>query len=138
MNPLMKLIPKIHTALYRATGGAIGGKMGPFPVVLLTTTGAKTGKERTTPVAYFERDGGYVVVASNGGQRKHPAWYVNQKKTGSMRIQILDKTMDVTARELEGDAYAATWDAVVAVAPQFAEYKTKTTRHIPILLLTPR
>lgn len=138
MNPLMKLIPKLHVALYRATRGELGGKMMGLGVVLLTTVGAKTGKRRTTPVAFVRREGGYLVIASNGGQPHHPAWYVNQKKTGTMHIQIMDREMDVDVTDLTGEAYEQAWKDVLAVAPAYGDYKKKTTRRIPILLLKER
>jgi F420H(2)-dependent quinone reductase len=73
MRSVLKFMLSIYIFLYRLTSGAIGGRMGGLPVLLLTTTGRKTGKPRTTPLGYFEQDGAFVIIASNAGAERNPA-----------------------------------------------------------------
>jgi deazaflavin-dependent oxidoreductase (nitroreductase family) len=74
---MFKLFTALQVALYRMSGGKLGGTMMGFKVLLLTTTGRKSGKVHTTPLGWFDRPGGYVIVASNGGGPRHPGWYFN-------------------------------------------------------------
>src|SRR5215212_6169278 len=79
MKVLMKAALAVYIFLYRLTNGAIGGRMAGLQVLLLTTTGRKTGQPRTTPLGYFTQNGNFVVIASNGGADQNPAWYYNLK-----------------------------------------------------------
>jgi deazaflavin-dependent oxidoreductase (nitroreductase family) len=137
MKSLAKLFMALHVGLYRLSGGKLGGEMRGFKVLLLTTTGRKSGKVRTVPLGFFGRQGGYVIVASNGGQPTHPAWYHNIKNQLHVRVQVLDKVTPVTAEVLSGEARAQAWQQVITTAPLYAEYEKLTTREIPLLLLRP-
>jgi len=75
----IRLFIQFHTFFYKLTGGRFGGEMGKFKILLLTTKGRKSGLDRTTPLGYFDHEGGYLIIASNGGQAKHPDWYFNLK-----------------------------------------------------------
>ena len=113
--------------------GSINGNR----VLLLTTTGRKSGKPHTTPVGCFEHKDGYVVVASNAGAPRNPAWYLNLKSNPRVTIQVLDKVISVTAEDLTGEARAQAWRQVIAAAPSYANYEKRTTREIPLILLHP-
>ena len=137
MKSLLKLFMALHVGLYQLSGGKLGGRMRGFNVLLLTTTGRKSGQARTAPLGYFDRQGGYVIAASNGGQPTHPAWYHNLRSNPQVTIQVLDRVIPVTAEVLAGDARAEAWQQVITAAPAYASYEKKTTREIPLILLHP-
>jgi deazaflavin-dependent oxidoreductase (nitroreductase family) len=134
---LINLFMALHVGLYRLSGGKLGGEMRGFKVLLLTTTGRKSGKVRTLPLGFFDRQGGFVIVASNGGQPTHPAWYHNVMNQLQVTVQVLDKVMPATAEVLTGEARAQAWQQVITAAPLYADYAKQTTREIPLLLLRP-
>jgi deazaflavin-dependent oxidoreductase (nitroreductase family) len=133
----VKLFMALHVGLYRLSGGKLGGEMRGFKVLLLTTTGRKSGKTRTTPLGFFDRQGGYVIVASNSGQSTHPAWYHNLRSQPQVTVQVFDKVLPVTAEVLTGEARAQAWQQVITTAPAYADYEKQTTREIPLVLLRP-
>lgn len=135
MKILMKLFMALHVFFYHSSGGRMGGNMNGFKVLILNTVGRKSGKVHSNPVSYFEREGGYLVVASNGGQANHPAWYHNLKANPAFNIQVMDKVLPVQAGIITGDNRAKLWKSVVEEAPAFANYEHSTTREIPLVLL---
>src|SRR5689334_3870198 len=134
---MFKLFMSIFVGLYRLTGGRMGGQVRGFKVLLLTTTGRKSGQQRTTPLGAFEQPGGWVVVASNAGAPHNPAWYHNLKSQPQVTVQVMDKVMSATAEVLSGEARAQAWQQVIRTAPAYAEYEKKTTRQIPLVFLHP-
>lgn len=136
MNFIAKLFIGIHVFMYRLTGGKFGGRLGTFDVLILTTRGRKSGKLFSNPVGYFERDGGYLIVASNSGNAKHPSWYHNIKgNPGDVMIQVKDKRMKVKPEIILGEARRPLYDWIASSAPNFGEYEKKTTREIPLVFL---
>jgi F420H(2)-dependent quinone reductase len=135
MNILFKLFTAIQVGLYRLSGGKLGGAIGKFKVLLLSTKGRKTGQLHTTPLGFFERANGYVIVASKGGAEHHPAWYLNLKSNPQVTIQVFERVLPVTAEILSGEEQEQAWQQVIAAAPQYAGYQKKTTRQIPVILL---
>ncbi|TVZ01538.1 nitroreductase family deazaflavin-dependent oxidoreductase [Trebonia kvetii] len=124
--------------LYESSGGAEGAQNpGGKPVIVLTSVGAKTGKLRKTPLMRVEHDGEYAVVASLGGAPKHPVWYYNL--TANPRVELQDGPVkkDYQATEVHGEEYAVWFERAVAAWPDYAEYQKKTTRTMPIFVLTP-
>lgn len=105
------------------------------PVVLFTTTGAKSGKKRYVPLMRVEEDGKYLMVASKGGAPEHPAWYHNVKAHPQVTAQDGEKVVELTAREIEGAEREHWWDLAVQAYPPYAEYQTKTERLIPVFVL---
>ncbi len=105
------------------------------PVVLLTMTGAKSGKKRYVPLMRVEHDGRYAIVASKGGAPDHPAWYFNVKANPALTVQDGDRVHHLTAREIEGAEREEWWQRAVEAYPPYAEYQTKTTRQIPVFVL---
>jgi len=104
------------------------------PVVLFTTTGAKSGKKRLVPLMRVEHDGKYALVASKGGDPQHPSWYHNVKAHPGLTAQDGDKVVELTAREVSGEERQIWWDRAVAAFPPYAEYQTKTDRLIPVFV----
>jgi F420H(2)-dependent quinone reductase len=105
------------------------------PVVLVTTTGAKSGKQRYVPLMRVEKDGRYAMVASKGGAPAHPSWYFNVKTNPAVTVQDGDEVVALTARELEGSEREQWWRLAVDAFPPYAEYQTKTARQIPVFVL---
>jgi F420H(2)-dependent quinone reductase len=123
--------------LYERTGGAEGADNQGRPVIVLTSVGAKTGKLRKTPLMRVEHDGQYAVVASLGGAPKNPVWYHNLIANPHVELQDGPVKKDYQATEVHGDEYAVWFERAVATWPDYAEYQKKTTRKMPIFVLTP-
>jgi deazaflavin-dependent oxidoreductase (nitroreductase family) len=134
MKMFLSLMSGVHTALYRATKGKLGGSMRKVPILLLTTKGRKTGKVRTTPLMYGRDGDDLVVVASVGGAPQNPAWFHNLKGHKA-QVQIGSEQWKVMAREVEGDERERLWQLMVGLWPSYAEYQKKTSRRLPVLVL---
>ena len=131
----MKVLGALHRSLYRRSGGKWGRTFFGSPILLLTTTGRRTGQPRTWPLTYLPEGDRLIVIASNGGQPNHPAWYLNLRANPRVRIQIGDQTRAMIAQTTEGDERARLWSRVVEEYPAYAEYQRKTDRQIPIVAL---
>jgi deazaflavin-dependent oxidoreductase (nitroreductase family) len=114
------------------------GRMAGLNLLLLTTMGRKSGKQRTTPLGYFEHDGGYVITASNAGSDRHPGWFLNLRDHPQVQIQIKDKEMPATAQVLGPELRNELWKKLVSLFPQYGKYATSTKRVIPMVLLIPQ
>jgi deazaflavin-dependent oxidoreductase (nitroreductase family) len=123
--------------IYEKSGGADGTTLRGMPVVVLTSVGAKSGKLRKTPVMRVKHNDEYAVVASQGAAPKHPVWYHNLKKHPHVELQDGPTKGDYLAREVEGEEYDLWWKRAVAAYPDYADYQTRTTRKIPVFVLTP-
>lgn len=121
---------------FRANGGKVGGPFEGGTLLLLHTTGAKTGKTRLSPLAYMTIDGKMVIFGSYAGAPKDPAWVHNLRALPKAYIEVGTDAYDVDVRELPDDEREATYPKVIEIAPVFAEYQTKTTRAIPLFELT--
>jgi deazaflavin-dependent oxidoreductase (nitroreductase family) len=131
-------LDKIHVWLYRLTGGRLGNHIKrDAPVLLLTTTGRKTGKRRTNPLIYVEDGESYAVVASAGGAPKHPAWYLNLHANPDVNIQVKGRRQGAHAETADQEQRARLWPRLTAIWPDYDTYQTKTTRQIPVVILRP-
>lgn len=132
----------LHDKIYKATNGRIGHRVpGMPPNLLLHTVGAKTGKERTNTLTYAKDGDDYLVVASKGGSPKAPGWYHNVKANPEVEIHVGSRRFAVTARPVLPDSldYARLWKLVNKNnANRYVEYQKKTSRPIPVIVLTPR
>ncbi len=138
MNFIAKIFIGLHVGVYRLTGGKFGGEMRGFKVLILTTKGRKSGKILSAPLGYFERDGGYIIVASNNGASNSPSWYHNIKANpDDVTIQVKDKKMKVKPEIILGEARRPLYDWIVSIAPNYGEYEKTTTREIPLVFLKP-
>ena len=131
------LIFKAIVFLYNVSGGRIGGKMDKVPVLLLTTTGRKTGKKRTLPLIYIMDGSAYVITASAGGADKNPGWFFNIRSNPQATIQVKDKHIKVMAEIAGQEKKSELWARLVEVAPNFAGYQKRTSREIPMVILHP-
>ena len=123
--------------LYERSSGAEGTTLRGRPVVLLTSVGARTGKLRKTPLMRVEHDGRYAVVASLGGAPKHPVWYHNLVAHPLVELQDGPVRKDFVAREVSGDERDDWWQRAVEAWPDYASYQKRTSRVIPVFVLTP-
>ena len=128
-----------HTAVYRATRGVVGHRVpGSPPFLLLDHVGAKSGKKRTSPLVYVRDGDDVVVVASKGGNPKHPAWYHNLKANPETTVQIGSEVRRVRAREAGDVERKRLWPMAVATYGGYRGYQERTDRKIPLMILEPR
>jgi deazaflavin-dependent oxidoreductase (nitroreductase family) len=124
-----------HIDEFRASGGKIGGGFTGRPVLLLTTTGRKSGEPRTAPMMYLQEDGHIYVFASKGGAPSDPHWYRNLVASPKVTVELGTRTFDATARPLEGEERDRVYAKQVELYPQFGDYERKTERTIPVVEL---
>lgn len=135
--PLTNRLGRAHTFLYRRSGGRIGEGWGRARTLLLDHVGAKSGTLRTTPLL-FVRDGeNLALVASKGGYPKNPAWFYNLKANPVTYVQVGPERRRVRARVAEPDERGRLWDEAVTCWPGFEDYRARTDREIPIVVLEP-
>ena len=132
-----KALTGAHVALYRLTGGFIGHRIGLTEAVLLTTTGRKSGAARVTPLTATPDGDRVVLVASNGGARRHPDWYLNVVAHPDVEVQRGSRTQRMRARTADADERARLWPKVVATYPGYAGYQRRTDREIPLVVCEP-
>ncbi|MBF6358346.1 nitroreductase family deazaflavin-dependent oxidoreductase [Nocardia higoensis] len=123
---------------YENSGGTEATTLQGKPIIVMTSKGAKTGKLRKTPLMRVEHGGEYAVVASLGGAPKHPVWYHNLKAEPHVELRDGGTVADYTAREVTGEEKKVWWERAVEAWPDYAEYQKKTSREIPVFVLTPR
>jgi deazaflavin-dependent oxidoreductase (nitroreductase family) len=128
---------RMQVYFYRRSSGRMMGTMRGMPLLVLTTVGRKTGKERVTPVMYLRDGVSYIITASNAGGDTHPGWFVNLRSNLQARIEVGGETIAVTARVAGPEERPRLWADLVAKAPFFEAYRTNTTHQIPIVILTP-
>jgi deazaflavin-dependent oxidoreductase (nitroreductase family) len=131
---------KLNVPLYRASRGRLGGRVGKGPVLLLTTTGRKSGEQRTAPVLYLEDEGRYVVINTNAGNTRIPAWSLNLDAEPKAEVEIKGKRIAVRARPAEGEERADLWRKHNQQYSGFDEYKEELPgeRPITVYVLEPR
>lgn len=127
----------VHAWLYRLTDGAIGHTAGHPTNLLLTTTGRRSGEARTVPLTYLADGPNLVLVASNGGADRHPAWWLNLKTAPRATIQIGSRMLAVVARRADAAEWARLWPRLKDVNPFYARYERITARQIPVVILEP-
>jgi deazaflavin-dependent oxidoreductase (nitroreductase family) len=122
---------------FRANEGRVGGVWAGTTLILIHHIGAKSGIERVSPLGCFPRaNGRFAIVASNGGSPDHPDWYYNLKANPRITVEVGTQTFTVLAEELDGSARARLWPELVAEAPAVGEFQARTTRQIPVFMLT--
>lgn len=123
--------------LYERTDGAEGGTFRGYPVIVVTMTGARTGLVRKVPLMRVHHDGRYAVLAANGGDPVHPAWYRNITSSASVLVQDKERVTTMTVRELSGPERDEWWARAVGTYPLYEKYQAQTSRVIPVVLLEP-
>jgi deazaflavin-dependent oxidoreductase (nitroreductase family) len=125
-----------HIRKYVDSDGADGQVFYGVPALLLTTRGRQSGKLRRTALYYGERDGDYVLVASNGGSTGHPSWYRNLAADPQVRVQVGGEEFDAVARTATGPEREALWRHMVSVFDKYEQYQAKIEREIPVVVLS--
>jgi deazaflavin-dependent oxidoreductase (nitroreductase family) len=120
---------------FRTNEGRVGGMFEGRPLLLLTTTGARTGQPRTSPLAYFREGERLYVFASKGGADEDPLWFGNLLADPKVTVEVGTERFTGTATPLEGAERDRVWRAQVAAMPNFGDYEKKTTRVIPVIAL---
>lgn len=137
--PVLGPLMRGHAAVYRASGGRIGGRLPGLPALLLLDhVGVKSGKSRTTPLVYMPDGDNLVIVASKGGYPKNPAWMHNLRAHPETEVQIGHARRKVRAREAIAEERESLWPRAVEYNPHWGRYRERTSREIPLVLLEPR
>jgi deazaflavin-dependent oxidoreductase (nitroreductase family) len=132
---LLALVTRVHRAVYRLSGGRIGGRLAGIRVLLLTTRGRRSGRERVAPLLYVETEKGFVVVASNAGDERDPAWWKNLEAHPEASVQVGGEHRAVRARRAGPAEEAELWPLLVAAYGPYQRYRERAGRPIPIVLL---
>lgn len=133
----MKFFIALNVWLYRLSGGRVMGTMRGAPILLLTTTGRKSGRRRTVPLLYLKDEGSFVIVASFAGGPKDPVWYLNLRAQPTVSLQVGSDRMAGAARRASAEEKVQLWPRLVALYPQYADYQKRTTRDIPVVIVSP-
>jgi deazaflavin-dependent oxidoreductase (nitroreductase family) len=120
---------------FRTNGGQVTGMFGQSPLVLITTTGAKSGKLRTTPIVHTSEGDSVVIIASKGGAPTSPDWYHNLVANPDVTVELPGEKFEARARVAEGEERDRLYRAQAELMPNFAEYEKATTRKIPVVVL---
>jgi deazaflavin-dependent oxidoreductase (nitroreductase family) len=126
-----------HVQAYRETGGEKGYIWNNATTLLLTTTGRRSGEEKTVPLIFVADGDNYVIIASLGGAPKHPVWYLNLEANPRVTLQVKDKVIKAEARTAVPPERERLWARAVEAWPQYNDYQAKTTRQIPVVVLEP-
>src|SRR6266516_5713733 len=131
---LDKRLGGLGVGLYRLTGGRIARKV---DVLILTTRGRRTGKTRTVLLQFFRDGTNMVIVAANSGRSSHPGWFYNLRATPTVRVQVMDRILQVHPEELSAEETTAFWPRILHVAPSYARYQQTNSRPIQLVRLVP-
>src|ERR671932_2544587 len=134
---LFKVPSAGHRFLYRASGGRLGATMRGLPILLLTTTGRKSGAPRTTPLPYFADGDRMVLVAANGGRPQHPDWYLNLRRTPRVEIETGGSRRPAVAEAAGPEERERLWPLVLERAPIYGPYRHHPDREVPLVVLRP-
>jgi deazaflavin-dependent oxidoreductase (nitroreductase family) len=134
---LLALITVVHRALYRVSGGRLGAHAGRASMLLLESIGRRSGERRTTPLLYVEDGPNFVIVASNAGDDRNPAWLLNLRKHPAAEIQVGTRRFAVHSREANAAESERLWPKLTSSYKYYRDYRTRTQRHIPIVILEP-
>ena len=136
-NLMVRALNKTHSSVYRRSDGRVWGTMFGGPVLLLNTTGRKSGQRRTNPLLYVRDGDDFVLIASNGGAPRHPAWYLNLRANPDATVEVGDLKVRVRAEVVDGEEKAHLWQKMVDMYSSYDDYQKKTNREIPLLVLHP-
>lgn len=137
-DQFMNTFFNVHQFVYEKSGGRVGAKLAGRPMLLLRTTGRRSGKARTAPLLYVRDGDDYVVIASTNGGDQHPGWYFNLKDHAPAEVQVGRMTVAVTATDATDDSRERMWAEADRVnRGGYTKYQTRTERHIPVVVLSP-
>jgi deazaflavin-dependent oxidoreductase (nitroreductase family) len=133
----VRLAGRLHVHLYRLLGGRVVGRIGRAPILLLTTSGRRTGRARTVPLLYVPDGDSLAVVASFGGSPTHPRWYLNLSVHPDVTVEVGRRRRRAHARTASREERARLWPLFVESYGGYASYQRRTSREIPVVLLEP-
>jgi deazaflavin-dependent oxidoreductase (nitroreductase family) len=135
----IRAISKIHGYIYRISRGRVGKQLGEVAFLLLTTTGRKSGKKRSVPLTAIPYGANFILVASFGGSPVHPAWLINIRQNPAVHIRVgsIVKQAKASIIETTDTGHEEMWEKAIATYEGYANYKRATSRHIPIVVITP-
>jgi len=136
-NSAVKRWSRVHRVLFRFTGGRIGKRLVDNDMLLLTTTGRKTGQNHTVPLLYLTDDERLIVIASYGGRGYYPAWYLNLSDDPVVTVQLPGRTLEMVARAANPDERQQWWPRIVEAYDGYRVYQSRTEREIPVVFLQP-
>ncbi len=134
---MMNVLTKLNVVAYRASGGRLGGKMQQAPVCILHTVGRKSGKARTTPLLYLPDGDKVILVASAGGRETSPAWWLNLRAMDTAEIEIKGKRTPMSPRLASAEERAEYWPRLNELYEHYDDYQARTSREIPVIVMTP-
>ena len=134
----LRMVGKLNVPLYRLTRGRVGGRVGKGPVLLLTTTGRKSGQQRTAPVLYLADGDSYVVINTNAGNEKTPAWSLNLRAEPEAEVEVKGKRVKVRSRLAEGDERTDLWRRHMEQYSGWDFYESQLDREVGVFVLEPR
>jgi len=134
---LIRAVSRAHGRAYRSSRGRLLGRVAGMPVLLLTTTGRRSGRARTATLTFFRDGRDLVVIGSFGGSDEPPAWWLNLQRDPRASVLMGGRSTRVTARTASAEEYERLWPHVTETHPGYARYQGRTARPIPIVLLTP-
>jgi deazaflavin-dependent oxidoreductase (nitroreductase family) len=136
---MIGIMTKLNVWAYRLTGGRLGGKFrSGAPICLVTTTGKRSGEPRTVALLYITDRDDLVLVASKGGMSHSPAWYHNMMARPDVEVELGGAKRAMRARRATAAEKTALWPRLVAMYPDYDDYQARTTRDIPVVILSPR
>lgn len=133
----MKYFARAHIWTYRRTNGRVGAKLLWFPAALITTTGRKSGRPRTTPTLYLDDGDRVILPASFGGRDADPAWYLNLESNPEVHVQIRSRHLDLRARDATEDERKRYWPRFIRMYPPYRGYRQAADRVIPMVVCEP-
>ena len=131
----ISLLGEKHVKVYRETNGEQGYLWNGVPILLLTTTGRKSGEPRTIPIIFTPYKDSFVIIASKGGSPEHPKWYLNILNNASVTVQVKAEVFKAAARTAQSPEREAIWAEAVKSWPNFDVYQSRTTRQIPVVVI---
>ena len=134
----LRMVGKLNVPVYRLTRGRVGGKVGKGRVLLLTTTGRKSGQPRTAPVLYLADGDSYVVINTNAGNEKTPAWSLNLRADPEAEVEVKGKRVQVRSRLAEGEERADLWRRHMEQYSGWDFYESQLDREVGVFVLEPR
>jgi len=134
----LRMVGKLNVPVYRLTRGRVGGRVGKGPVLLLTTTGRKSGQPRTAPVLYLADGDSYVVINTNAGNDKTPAWSLNLRAEPEAEVEVKGKRVQVRSRLAEGEERADLWRRHMEQYSGWDFYESQLDREVGVFVLEPR
>jgi len=135
---MLKPFSRFNSFIYKLTGGRVMGRLQGRPIMLVTMTGAKSGKSRTVPLMYVPYKEGVIIVASQGGSPRSPVWTRNLIANPDIVVQYKSKLMNLRARQVDDAEKALVWPICVEHYPEYEDYQKRTDRKIPVFVCEPR